>query len=620
MPNLLVDERDAAFVLFEQLQVDGLCDYPLFEEYSQEIFEMALSEAQKLAQNDIQPTNVIADREGCIRDGDEVKVPEAFHKIWKLFAEGGWIAMAASPDAGGQGLPSAISAACNELFISANLAFATFPGLTHGAAHLIESFGAPEQQEKYMFRMYAGEWAGTMCLTEPQAGSDLGMLKTTARRNDDGTYSITGNKIFITCGNHDLTENIVHPVLARIEGAPEGSKGISIFLVPKYRVNDDGSLGKFNDVRVGAIEHKMGIHGSPTCVLNFGDEGECIGELLGEENQGMKIMFQMMNEARIGVGLQGLATASAAYLHALQYAKDRVQGSDIRNFKDPAAPRTAIINHPDVRRMLMYMKSLVEGIRGLIYYSAYCADRSRTAEDENERMQWEGLLSLLTPIVKSYGSDMGFRVTETAMQVYGGYGYIAEYPVEQFLRDVKIASIYEGTNGIQALDLVARKLGLGKGMVFMGFLGKISEFVESAKGNETLKGEIAKLEAAKNALAGVGMFFAGKAKEDFIVPVLYASPFLELMGDVAVGWQLLWQASVAQEKLKALFEEKGASTPEAQDALIRDSKDAAFYAGKIRTAQYFANTFLALSPAKAEVIKNADKSPLEMPEESFASA
>lgn len=617
MGNLLVDERDAAFVLFEQLQVDELCKTPLYADFSRDIFEMTLREAQKLAVNDIMPTNVIGDREGAKRDGDNVRVPEAFHRIWKLYTEGGWIAMSESPEVGGQGMPSVLGIACNEYFVAANPAFSTFPGLTHGAARLIENYGTEEQKRKYMFKMFSGEWAGTMCLTEPQAGSDVGNLKTSARRNPDGTYSITGSKIFITDGNHDLTENIIHPVLARVEGAPAGTKGISLFIVPKILVRPDGSLGEFNDIHVGGIEHKMGLHGSPTCVLNFGDEGRCIGELLGEENQGMKIMFQMMNEARIGVGLQGLAIASTAYLHAVKYAKERIQGSDIREFKNPEAPRVPIIRHPDVRRMLMYMKSLTEGIRGMIYYVAYCTDRARTAEDEQERAKWRGFVDLLTPVVKAYSTDMGFRVVETALQVHGGYGYIREYPIEQFLRDIKISSIYEGTNGIQALDLVARKLGMGKGMVFMSFLGEVSQFIERAKDHEALSREIGLLEATKNAVAEVAMFFATKAREDIVLPVLYACPFLDLFGEMIVGWQLLWQATIAYRKLQQLIQDKSVS----QDSIasfLEENREAAFYSGKLASARFFANTFLALSPAKAQVIKNGDRTALEIPEAGFA--
>jgi alkylation response protein AidB-like acyl-CoA dehydrogenase len=619
MANLLVDERDVAFVLFEQLNIDRLCSHACYEECSSDVFEMALSEAQKLSVNEIWPTNQIGDRQGCIRDGNEVKVPEAFHKIWKLFIEGGWLTISESPDVGGQGMPHVLGIACNEYFVAANPAFATFSGLTQGAARLIENFGTPEQKEKYMYRMWAGEWAGTMCLTEPQAGSDLGILRAKAKLNPDGMYTITGNKIFITDGNHDLTENIIHAVLARIEGAPAGTKGISLFIVPKYRVNDDGTLSEFNDVAVGALEHKMGINGSPTCALNFGEEGLCKGELLGEENRGLSHMFQMMNEERIGVGLQGLGTASTAYLHALDYAKERLQGVDVKEFRNPEAPRVPIIHHPDVRRMLMLMKCLVEGIRGMIYFTAYCMDRVKVASDDAERVKWQGFADLLTPVVKAYGSDLSLRVVDTAMQVYGGYGYIKEYPIEQFMRDVKIASIYEGTNGIQALDLVARKLSLNKGMVFISLLGEISQFVESAKDHAALGDDISRLETAKNELAQAAMFFASKAKEDLNIPLLYACPFLDLLGEVVVGWQLLWQATLAHENLLSLYRERGAQTPEAKGELIQQSRDAAYYAGKVAAAKFFSNTFLTLSPAKSHAIRSGDTSAMEIPEAGFAS-
>lgn len=621
MSNLLVDERDVAFVLFEQLDVEKLCETELFHDFSRDVFEMAINEAMKLALNDVMPTNVIGDREGCRREGNEVHVPEAFHKIWKLYTEGGWISMTEPPEVGGQGMPIVVSMGCNEFLVAANPAFATFPGLTHGAARLIKNYGTDKQKEKYMYKLYSGQWAGTMCLTEPQAGSDVGALKTSAKRNQDGTFSITGTKIFITDGNHNLTPNIIHPVLARIEGAPPGTKGISLFIVPKYRVNDDGTLGKFNDVTVGAIEHKMGIHGSPTCVLNFGDNGECIGELLGEENQGMRIMFQMMNEARIGVGLQALGIASSAYLHALKYAKERIQGPDIKDFRNPEAPKVPIIRHPDVRRMLMYMKGLVEGIRGMIYYTAYCQDRVHVANNDEERSRWQGFVDLLTPVVKAYSTDMGFRVVETALQVHGGYGYIREYPIEQFLRDIKITSIYEGTNGIQAMDLVGRKLGMGKGVVLMNLMGEINGFIQAAMTDTSpLKEALERLDGAKNAVVETAMFFASRAsKGDISLPMLYACPFLDLFGDVVVGWQLLWQARLAHQKLNELFHQRGASTEEQRGALVQESRDAAFYHGKIKSALFFANTFLTLAPSKAQAIKNGDRSALDIMEGSFAS-
>jgi len=337
-----------------------------------------------------------------------------------------------------------------------------------------------------MEKMITGEWSGTMALTEPNAGTDVGNLSSKATRQADGTFRIQGTKIFITSADQDLTENIIHPVLARIEGDPAGTKGISIFLVPKYIVNDDGTLGKRNDYEIASIEEKMGIHGSSTCLINFGDNNECYAELLGEEREGMKVMFQMMNEARISVGMQGLGSGAIAYHHALQYAKERIQGSSIENFKNPEAPKVPIIKHPDIRRMLLWMKSSVDSMRALIYFASYCVDKSMTSGDEAEKEKWEGFLEILTPICKAYSTDIGFKVTEQAIQVYGGYGYCAEYPVEQFMRDEKIASIYEGANGIQALDLVGRKLGMKKGAYFMNLLIEMGNTIAKYKDVEGL--------------------------------------------------------------------------------------------------------------------------------------
>lgn len=617
MSNLQVDGRDQEFVLYEQLQIEKFSQADCFKDFSRDIYDMVLSEAQRLSANAMAPANAKGDEEGCRQEGDKVIVPESFHELWSKYNEAGWMTISDSIEVGGQGMPIAIGLAASEYFIAANLAFTTYTGLTSGAARLIQNYGTEEQKKKYMENMFSGKWGGTMVLTEPGAGSDVGALKTTAKRLSDGTFSITGTKIFISAGDHNLTENIIHPVLAKIEGAPAGTKGISIFIVPKIRVNADGSLGKPNDINVGGVEHKMGIKGSATCLLNFGDKGKCIGELLGEENSGMRVMFQMMNEARLGVGHQGAAVAGTAYLHALAYARERIQGSDIREFRNPEATRVPIINHPDVRRMLLWMKAYTEGFRVLNLYAAYCFDQERMATNEEEKKKWDGMAALLTPVCKAYCSDMGFRVCETAMQVYGGYGYIHEYPVEQFLRDQKIASIYEGTNGIQALDMVARKLGMGKGTIFLNYIQKINQLCEEQKGHELLGPCIELLETAKNALAEVTFFFAQKGKEDFVVPVLYATPYLELFGDVTLGWLLLWQAVLAQEKFRALAKQKGAKDEASIDGLIGESRDAAYYSGKVASARFFANTVLGLAPGKAQVIKRADKSALEIAEESF---
>ncbi|MDT8285320.1 MAG: acyl-CoA dehydrogenase family protein, partial [Thermovirgaceae bacterium] len=435
MANLLIDERDQQFVLNEMLEIEKLCESPRYADFSTDVFDMILKEAQKFATMELFPVFVESDREGCRLENGEIFVPSAFHRLYKLYCEGGWGSMSASPEIGGQGLPFVMSIAAKEWFIH-NLSFLVLGFLGEGAAHLIDTYGSEEQKKKYMEKMMTGEWSGTMCLTEPNAGSDVGNLSTKAIRQPDGTFKIQGTKSFITGLDQDLTENIIHPVLARIEGDPAGTKGISIFLVPKYLVNDDGTLGRRNDYEIAKIEEKMGFHGAPTGTINFGDNSECYGELLGEERQGMKVMFQMMNEARIGTGMQGVGAGSIAYLHALQYAKERFQGSDIMEFKNPDAAKVPIIKHPDVRRMLLWMKSSVDSMRALLYFSAYAVDKELTAEDEAEKDKWQGLLEVLTPICKAYMSDIGFRVTEQAIQIYGGYGYCSEYPVEQFMRDV----------------------------------------------------------------------------------------------------------------------------------------------------------------------------------------
>ncbi len=602
MANLIVDPRDQRFVLYEMLNVEELCKAPLFADFSRDMFDMALNEAEKFATNAIFPTLAEGDREGCRLEAGNVFVPKCFHRCMQIYREGGWGTMSVSPETGGQGFPHVISVAAKEWF-SHNTAFVNYVSLTEGAAHLIEVYGTEAQKKKYLPKMHASEWGGTMALTEAGAGTDVGNLKTKAIRQPDGTFRLQGTKIFITAADSDLMENIIHPVLARIEGDPPGTGGISIFLVPKYLINDDGTPGKRNDFTIGSLEEKMGLHGSATCTINLGDNGECWAELLGEERQGMKIMFQMMNGARIGVGIQSLSSASIAYLHALQYAKERLQGSSLMEMKNPAAPRVPIIQHPDVRRMLIWMKAHTDGFRALLYFSALCADRCRATDDEAEKDKYNGFLEVLTPICKAYCSDMGFRVTETAIQVYGGYGYCAEYPVEQFLRDEKIASIYEGTNGIQALDLVGRKLGLKKGMYFVNLLGEMGLTI--AKYQSALPDLAPDVQAAMNTLAETAMLFAASGKAGkFLIPVANAYPFLMLMGQVVTAWLLLWEAGVAKEKLAA---------PDGGGA------DKLFYEGKIVSARYFIKHVLPEVDAAAKAIKSEDVSMMEIADEAFAS-
>ncbi len=449
----------------------------------------------------------------------------------------------------------------------ANAAFNMYPGLAFGAAEVIAMFGTPEQKDMYCTRMFGGTWGGTMCLTEAHAGSDVGSARTTATKNADGSYSIVGTKIFISGGDHDLADNIVHLVLARADGSPAGTKGLTLFVVPRVRPNADGSLGQENDVALGTIEHKMGINGSATCVLNFGENGKCIGWPVGGEasiNKGMPQMFVMMNGARIAVGVQGIAVASSAYLNALDYAKERKQGSSISHWKDPTAPRVSILEHADVRRMLLDMKSRVEGIRALAIKLTNHLDRAELAQGDDEKNYHQGQVDLLVPLLKAYGSDQAFRICETAIQTYGGAGYTRDYPAEQYCRDAKIFSIYEGTNHIQAMDLVGRKLGQAGGANLQAFLGDVGKFVAKYKDHPAVGPSAKTLGVSQEALAGSAMkllmwFQTGKME---MVP-LFANRFLEMMSEVAVAWLLLEGAVIAHDKLA------GAGT------------DKAFYEGKI---------------------------------------
>ena len=617
MANLLVDERDVKFVLYEQLDIEQLSNTAKYAEYSRDMYDMVLEQAWKLAENELAPANRKGDVEGCVYQDGVVKVPECYHRAYDMYRQGGWLAIADTVEVGGQGLPVAVSLASIESFGAANWSLIMFPGLTHGAARLVEIFGTEEQRHTFMGKLYSGEWCGTMCLTEPQAGTDVGALRTKAVRNADGSYKISGAKMFISCGDHDLTKNIVHMVLARIEGSPPGTKGISIFIVPKLRLESGQLIA--NDVTCGGIEHKLGIHGSPTCVLNFGENNNCIGYLLGGENQGMRIMFQMMNEARLFVGMQGLSHATASYLAALQFAKDRIQGTEATRMKDPTAPKVAIIKHPNVRRMLMFMKSVSEGLRALLYYVGFCEDMVRSTSSADEKEKYQDFVDILIPICKAYGSDMGFRVCETAVQVHGGYGYCQEYPVEQHLRDCKIASIYEGTNGIQALDLVGRKLVLKRGRLFKRLIAETEDFLKWARKNFELREQVATFEAAREQLIQVTKYFGLKGMtEDYIETLLYATPYLELFGDVALGFMLLWQALIAQRRLQEIYGDAGATDSRSQREVLASNRSAAFYRGKVASAEFFIANVLSLSKGKAKAIMSGQREAVDIPEESFA--
>jgi hypothetical protein len=602
MAQLIADRRDVDFVLHEQLKVEELARHERFADFNRKAVDLIISEARNLAIKELLPTRQDGDRQGARFDGGKVFVPESFHKAWKAYKEGEWLAMTEDPDWGGQGMPRAVAMAAADYLNGANFAFMMYAGLTHGAGKLVESFGTEKLKKLFLKRMYSGEWTGTMLLTEPEAGSDVGALTTSAVKNPDGTYSITGNKIFISSGEHDLVENIIHPVLARIDGAPAGTAGISLFLVPKIWVNDDGSLGEPNDIVCTGIEEKMGIHGNATCSMALGSKGRCRGMLLGEENKGMRAMFLMMNEARLLVGSQGLACASPAYMYALAYARERVQGRHLLKALDKSAPSVPIIQHPDIRRMLMLMKVYVEGMRSLIFYVGHLEDCLHTAADPDAKAKYQGMIDFLIPIAKGYVTDRSCEVCNLGIQVYGGYGYIREYPMEQLLRDCRITPIYEGTNGIQAMDLLGRKLGLNKGRPMMDLLGEIQAALAAAKAVPRTAPFAETVEGMLNKLGEVAMHMGAAAMSDKVLTAFaFAHPFLEVCGDVVMAWMLLWRARIAAEKLAAGVKEK----------------DALFYEGQLKSIEFFASTILPVTFGKMKAILAGNTAMVDIHEDSF---
>ncbi len=603
------DLREFAFLLFEQFRLQDVLGTQPFEAWGEDEVRTALAECYRFAREVLGPLNVVGDVEGCRLENGRVLTPHGFKEAWTKLYEAGWKAIAVSPEHGGAGAPRAVQVLIEELLSGANTAFNMYPGLAYGAGEVIELFGTPTQVGLFCNKLFTGTWGGTMCLTEPHAGTDVGASKTTASRNPDGSYSIRGTKIYISGGDHDLAENVIHLVLARVDGAPAGTKGLTLFVVPKLLVHPDGSLGAPNDVSVGAIEHKMGINGSATCVLNFGDQGTCVGWPVGGEeklNQGMPQMFRMMNGARIAVGVQGLAVASSAYLNALDYAKDRKQGSSITHWKDATAPRVAILEHADVRRMLLHMKATTEGIRALAVKLAHHQDQVRALADQDEAkvVYHQGQVDLLVPLVKAYGSDQGFRVCEMAIQTFGGAGYTRDYPVEQYCRDAKIFSIYEGTNHIQAMDLVGRKLGQAGGANLRAYLGDIAAFVGKNQHHPRLGAAVQRLGRAQDAVAATAMrlltwFQSGQLA---LVP-LSANRCCEMMSELTVAWLLLDGALIADATRATLGEADG---------------DASFYEGKVFSALYYASNVLPGVEHKAQLLAEEDKSPLEIPDAAFA--
>lgn len=601
--------RDIEFVLFEHLPFGELLGQGAFAHVAEDDVMMILQAGADFASDVVAPSNRAGDLTGCRMEDGHVKVPDHYADVWNAIKESGWIGLVAPLEHGGQGLPKTISTAIDELIIGSNPALHTYLGLCRAAANLMIHHASPELIEAYVPRLISGEWQGTMCLTEAGAGSDVGASLTRAVPVGDGSFKIKGTKIFITCGEHQLAENHIHLVLARLPNAPSGVKGLSLFLVPRFRPDASGAYTVDNDVRAAKIEEKLGIHSSPTCVMNFGDQDDCLGWLIGGEGDGIKCMFHMMNEERIVVGLQGQALASAMYFHAVKYAEERVQGSDIAEGKRVTDKKVAIVQHPDVRRMLMTVRALAEGGRALLLATSLALDLSETAEDESVKAEAAGRLALLTPICKSWGSDSGVEACSLALQVFGGSGYTADYPAEQYLRDARIAPIYEGANGIQAIDLLFRKVLGGGGELLKSYAKGVGIWLGSNMGHSSLANEIEVLAKAGKQIQDVTAFLAARAQDDVKLAALGASPYLTLLGNVVVGHLLLEQAVLATQKLEALGMPTDA---DAQGAWLEANSGARFYVNKVHTARFFVYQVLTQNDWKAQQIMSGDRSALEV--------
>ena len=588
------------FLFHEVLGLDRYGNLKSFAETTPELFDAVLGEAAKLCEEVLHPLNIPGDRQGCtLHEDGSVTTPEGFKDAYRAYVEGGWPALACDPEFGGQGMPVTLSLALNEIVSSANMAFGMYPGLTHGAYEALHQHGTDAQKQTYLPKLTSGEWTGTMNLTEPHCGTDLGLMRSKAVEQADGSYKISGQKIFISAGEHDLTENIIHLVLARIEGAPEGIKGISLFIVPKFLVGEDGTPGARNAVSCGALEEKMGIHGNATCVLNYDD---ATGYLIGEPHKGMRAMFTMMNEARLGVGLQGLAQSQIAYENAADYARERQQGRALSGPAAPDAPADPIIVHPDVRRMLMDQRAFNEGARAFYLWVGLQADILRGNDDAGTRQKADDFLALLTPVVKAYLTDRGFRHCVEAQQVYGGHGYIAEHGMEQFVRDARIAMIYEGANGIQALDLVGRKLPADGGRAIFAFFGEIDTLIASHADKDAMQEFCTPLKQARDRLEQATMWFLENGAKNPDHLAAGSTDYLHLVGLTALAWMWTQMADAAQQAL--------ANAEAASEA-------PAFYEAKLVTARYFMQRVLPDSAAHLAKLTSGADSMMALPAEAF---
>jgi 3-(methylsulfanyl)propanoyl-CoA dehydrogenase len=597
MPTYKAPVADVIFLLNDVFHVERYNNLPGFADATPDLLEAVLDEAAKFCEDVLTPLNRVGDKEGCKRHPDgSVTTPSGFQDAYKRLTEGGWIGASAPEEFGGQGLPRVLSQAVGEFLISSNMAFAMYPGLTQGAVAALVAHGSPEQKALYLPRMISGQWTGTMNLTEPQCGTDLGLTRTRAVPQPDGSYKITGTKIFISAGEHDLAENIIHLVLARIEGAPEGVKGISLFVVPKFLPGKDGALGDRNGVSCGSIEEKMGIHGNSTCVMNYDD---ATGWLVGEAHRGLNAMFVMMNEARLGVGQQGLAMSEVAYQNAAAYAKERLAGRALTGAKFKDKPADPIIVHPDIRRMLMTMRAFNEAARALVLWTALKSDVAHRSGDAKERQAADDHMGLMTPVIKGVLTDQGFANTVMAQQVFGGHGYIAEHGMEQFVRDARIAMIYEGANGIQALDLVGRKLPRDGGRALQAFLAEVSGFIKQHADDANLAPFTKPLAQAVGELQQATMWFMQNALGNPDNAGAGSTDYMQLFGLVALGymWCLIAQAAHA----------KGAGNNGAGDPM----------AAKLVTGRFFAERLLPAATTHLARIKAGAASTMALPAEAF---
>jgi len=596
MPTYTPPTKDMQFVLHDVLNVSD-SDIPGYDELDRDFTNAVLDEAGKLASEVLAPLNTVGDKQGCTLENGVVRTPDGFKEAFDQVREGGWTALDCDPDYGGQGLPYLMSTAVGEMLSAANMAFNMYQGLTHGAYNALHAHGSDEQKQKYLPKMVTCEWGGTMNLTEPHCGTDLGLIRTKAEPAGDDTYKITGQKIWISAGEHDMCDNIIHLVLAKLPDAPEGVKGISLFIVPKFMVNDDGSLGERNSLSCGGLEEKMGIHGNATCVMNY--DG-ATGFLVGEPHKGMRAMFTMMNEARLGVGLQGYAQGEVAYQNALGFALDRLQGRDVTGVQAPDKPADPIIVHPDVRRNLMDQKAFVEGARAFTFWGASMIDASHRKGDEDA----EQMISLLTPVIKGFLTDKGFETTVLAQQTLGGSGFTQEWGLEQFVRDARITMIYEGTNGIQSLDLVGRKLAQNGGKAIMAFFDMMKAYIKDNAGqDEAFDAQFLEpLKAASKDLQAAGMYFMQNGMKNPNNALSGSYDFMHLFGHVCLG--LMW-AKMAKA---------------AKGALDGGAGDAAFYETKIATGRHYMARHLPMTATHLKRIESGADTVMALEPEQFASA